>query len=245
MYNECVKKLPSLSVVFPAYNDEKTIGSLVNKVTRLLPKITNEHEILVVNDGSSDNTKEVLNKIQEQNSLLRVINHKQNRGYGAALMHGFQAARKEFIFYTDGDGQYDIGELKNLIREVDRNVDIVTGFKLERSDPWFRKVIGVLYNQWVKTLFTLKVRDVDCDFRLFRRKILYGLRFRSKSGAFDAEFMKKLEERNVRFKEVGVHHYPRMYGHSQIFNVKNICKSLFDLVRFWITYEGKKKNTSH
>lgn len=236
-----MKKLSSLSIVFPAYNDEKTIGDLVKKAKKIVSQYTNDFEIIVVNDGSTDGTKNVLKKIE--NRSLRVITHRRNAGYGAALAIGFQAARKAFIFYTDGDGQYDVSEIKKLIAAFDPNVDIVTGFKIERSDSWLRKVIGTFYNYVVKMVFRLKVKDVDCDCRLFRRESLRGITFRIKSGAFDVEFIGKLQQRGARFKEVPIHHYPRVYGSSQFFNFRHIGRSLLDLVRLLITYGSKKTYT--
>lgn len=224
-----MNKLSSLSVVLPCFNDEHAISLLIKQLVSLLPKVCRQYEIVVVNDGSSDNSKEILEKARQTTSLLQVITHKQNLGYGAALASGFKKASKEFIFYTDGDGQYDVGELSKLIAAFDKDTDMVSGFKLNRSDPWFRKIIGAVYNQFVKLLFQLKIKDVDCDFRLFRRKILQGLSFRITSGAFDAELIKKLQDRNVRIKEMGVHHYPRKFGPSQFFSPLRILRSLWDL----------------
>ncbi len=225
-----MKKLSSLSVVFPCYNDQRAIEEIVKRVAKVLPVVASSYEIIVVDDGSSDNSKEILEKAGQTTSSLRVITHKQNLGYGAALANGFKEASKEFIFYTDGDGQYDVGELKNLVSAFDSTTDMVSGFKLSRSDPWFRKIIGAVYNQFVKFAFQLKVKDVDCDFRLFRRKILTGIKFQTKSGAFDVEFIKKLQNANARIKEIGIHHYPRKFGQSQFFSPLRIIRSLWDVI---------------
>lgn len=225
-----MKKLTSLSIVFPCYNDQWVIEELVKKVARVLAVVTSSYEIIVVNDGSTDSSKAVLAKLQRDIPSLHVINHTSNKGYGSSLIDGFKAASKEFIFYTDGDGQYDVMELKNLVSTFDSKTDIVTGFKLRRCDPWFRKIIGAVYNQFVRLVFQLKVKDVDCDFRLFRRKILEGLSFRVTSGAFDVEFIKKLQKRNARIKEIGVGHYPRRFGQSQFFSPLRILRSLWDLL---------------
>lgn len=224
-----MKKLPSLSVVFPCYNDQQAIKEIVRKTIKILPQIAASYEIVVVNDGSTDSSKTVLAKLQQDIPSLRVINHTSNKGYGSSLIDGFNNASKELIFYTDGDGQYDVGELSKLIAAFGKDTDMVSGFKLNRSDSWLRKIIGAIYNQFVKFVFQLKIKDVDCDFRLFRRKILEGLSFRVASGAFDVEFIKKLQTRNVRIKEIGVHHYSRKFGQSQFFSPLKIITSLWDL----------------
>ena len=230
-----MKKLAGLSVVLPAYNDEKTIAILIGQLTKLLPGIASTHEIIVVNDASTDDTEDVLKKLQEKVTYLRIITHVKNKGYGAALTRGFREARKQFIFYTDSDGQYDVKELANLVKEVKEDIDMVAGFKIKRSDPWFRKLIGSIYNHFVKMTFGLKVRDVDCDFRLFRRNILKGIQFQIKSGAFDVEFVRSVEKKKIRYKEVAVHHYPRLYGHSQFFHIRHIVNTLIDIGKLLIT----------
>lgn len=216
-------------MVFPCYNDQLAIEEIVKKTAKMLPAIASSYEIVIVNDGSTDNSKETLVRLKSKLPFLKVIMHNKNQGYGASLKEGFNNSAKEFIFYTDGDGQYDVLELSKLIAAFDKNTDMVSGFKLNRADSFLRKIIGALYNQFVKLLFQLKTKDVDCDFRLFRRKILTGLKFRTKSGAFDTEFIKKLQNANVRIKEIGVHHYPRKFGQSQFFNPPKIFQSLWDL----------------
>lgn len=229
-----MKRLSSLSVVFPALNDELSIGSLVEKTLRLLPQIAPKYEIIVIDDGSGDKTYAVLKSLQKKIFCLRLITHKKNLGYGATLVDGFKTARNDFIFYTDGDGQYDVLELKELVENLDGNTDMVTGFKVNRADPLIRRSIGYLYNKFVKIVFGLKVKDVDCDFRLFRRRLLKGITFKTTSGAFDAEFILKLQKKGTRFKEVPVHHYPRPYGQSQFFKPRRVIESLWELLRIWL-----------
>lgn len=229
-------KLKSLSVVFPAYNDEHTIGALVKKTLKLLPKLVISYEIIIVNDGSTDRTGAILQQLHKQTKKVTVITHSKNKGYGAALMSGFKKAKKKYIFYTDGDEQYDILEIPKLVAAMDENTDIVSGFKLNRQDSWIRKLIGGLYNSFVKSLLDISVKDIDCDFRIFRKSLVRSIRPIIKSGAFDAAFMKSLSEKKVRFREVGVHHYKRPYGHSQFFHPKRIARSLWDVLVIWFTY---------
>ncbi len=228
-----MKKLSSLSVVLPAYNDALSLSKILPELLSLLPKLTSDFEIIIVNDGSKDNTQQVLEKFKKTEKRINTIYHNRNQGYGATLIDGFTKASKEFIFYTDSDGQYDVNELPLLVERMDDHTDIITGFKQGRSDSIDRKLIGAFYNVAVKKLLNLQVKDVDCDFRLFRASLLDGLSILVTSGGFDAGFIKALERKKARFKEVGVHHYPRQFGSSQFFTPKRVIKSLLDVGRAW------------
>jgi len=232
-----MEKLAALVVVLPAYNDEHTIGILIEKLSRLLPKFVKSFEIVVVDDASTDGTREVLEKQKKKIKNLTIISHKKNQGYGGALMHGFAVVKKEFIFYTDSDGQYDVDEITKLIDSMDSKTDMVTGFKVNRSDSWYRQFLGAVYNQVVRFLFDIQVKDIDCDFRLFRKTLLKGLSVKAKSGAFDLELMTRLSDRRARIKEVPVHHYPRRFGRSQVFTPLRVAKSIRDVVIFGLSYE--------
>jgi len=211
--------LLSLSVFFPAYNDAPSIGKLVDKTFEILGQRAADFEVIVVNDGSADETAAVLvNRQQRYGPAFRVITHQENRGYGAALRSGFRAARKDFVFYTDGDGQYDVGELPKLLDQMAPDVGLVNGYKLERRDPWRRIVIGNLYNRFARLVFRIRLRDIDCDFRLIRRSLLDEIALSSTSGTICVELVRKLELSDCRVVEVGVHHYPRLHGSSQFFD---------------------------
>lgn len=227
-----MKKLSSLTVVFPAYNDALSLPELIKKTLSILPLATDMYEIIIVNDASRDNTAMVLSQLTKKYSTLRVITHKKNRGYGGALLSGFSHAQGEFIFYTDSDGQYEVSEIVPLVEKMVSTVDMVTGYKLERHDSWIRQFIGTLYNQFVRKILAIRIRDVDCDFRLFRKSILRGVTIRVQSGAFDAVFIKTLQDKGVRFAEIPVHHYNRQHGSSQFFRPRRIAKSLYDLLIF-------------
>ncbi len=155
----------SVSAMFPCYNDSVTIGRLVDDVHAALAPLTSELEVIVVNDGSSDGSREVLDALAIDRPWLRPIHHDRNRGYGGALITGFGAARNDWIFYTDGDAQYDAAEAALLVPLATDAVDVVQGWKIGRGDSWYRKVIGRSYHHVVKVLFRLPVRDTDCDFR--------------------------------------------------------------------------------
>jgi len=227
------KPLQSLSIFFPCYNDEGTIGSLVRLAFRAAEELTDDYEVIVVDDFSADRSRAVLQELAKSNPRLRAVFHDANRGYGGALKSGFAAAQKDFIFYTDGDGQYDVGELPRLAERMREGVDVVNGFKVNRADPWFRRLIGWGYNLAARFAFGLKVRDVDCDFRLLRRSVLEKVKLESDTGIVCVEMMKKIQDAGFRVEEVPVRHFPRLYGRSQFFSLPHLTRSVLALVRFW------------
>jgi len=226
--------LISLSVFFPAYNDALSIGKLVDRTFDILRGCGADFEVIVVNDGSADNTAAVLAGLRERyGPSFRVITHAKNYGYGAALRSGFAAAAKEFVFYTDGDGQYDVGELPKLMNRLEPGVGLVNGYKLERRDPLRRILIGKLYNQFARRVFRIRLRDIDCDFRLIRRSLLAEMELSSTSGTICVELVRKLELSDCRVVEVGVHHYPRLHGRSQFFRFRSLAVTLYQLARLY------------
>lgn len=228
-----VDKSRSISVFFPAYNDAETIGKLVSTAAGLLPRLTSDYEIVVVDDGSSDGTAEVLHSLQAGLRCLKVIRHGVNRGYGAALITGFANCSKELVFYTDGDGQYDVNELLQLWQAFDDGVDVVTGYKISRSDPGHRIVAGLIYRNLMRFVFRLKVKDVDCDFRLFRRQVVEDAGLECDSGVICVEMMKKFQMLGCRIVQVPVHHYHRSSGTSQFFRFKHLRRVFFQLFSAW------------
>jgi glycosyltransferase involved in cell wall biosynthesis len=213
-------KLTGVTAFFPAYNDAGTIPSMVIMALKALPQVTDDYEVVVVNDGSADYTAEVLAELARVYPQLRVVTHPRNRGYGAALRSGFGAATKDWIFYTDGDAQYDPHELVKLAQALRPDTDVVNGYKISRSDPLHRVVIGRVYHHLVRLVFGLPLRDTDCDFRLFRRSLVGPARLESDSGTIALELVKKFHDHGARFVEVPVHHYHRAYGQSQFFNFR-------------------------
>ncbi len=224
---------PSISAFFPAYNDAGTIPSMVIAVDMTLRAITDDYEIIVVNDGSSDYTADVLEELKRSYPNLKVVHHQKNRGYGGALRTGFATASKELVFYTDGDAQYDPREITLLLEAMGPEVDVVNGWKLKRSDPLHRVVIGKLYHWTVRTAFGLKVRDTDCDFRLFRRYVFDKVQLERNSGVICVEMMKKVQDAGFSIAQVPVSHYHRAYGHSQFFNFGRVFRVGVDLIRLW------------
>ena len=237
-------KLSSVTAFYPAYNDGGTIPSMVIVALKVLAQVTEDYEVVVVNDGSQDYTAEVLAELAERYERLRVVTHPQNRGYGAALRTGFAQASKDWIFYTDGDAQYDPHELRLLVEALRDDTDIVNGYKMSRNDPPHRIIIGGIYHQLVKTVFGLPLRDTDCDFRLFRRSIFERVQLESDSGTIALEMVKKFNDAGFRFVEVPVHHYHRAYGQSQFFNFRRLWRTAVQLSQLWWKLVVKKEHVA-
>src|SRR5438552_15010224 len=205
-------KPAGLSVFFPAYNDSGTIASMVIRAVRTAGELTPDFEVIVVDDGSADGTAETADDLARTYPQVRAVHHPTNRDYGAALQTGFRTATKELVFYTDGDAQYDPAELSTLWSAMTPDVDLVNGYKISRSDPLHRIIIGRIYHHIVSALFGLKLRDVDCDFRLMRRTIFERISLEKTSGIICGETMKKIQNGRFRIVEVPVHHDPRADG---------------------------------
>jgi glycosyltransferase involved in cell wall biosynthesis len=224
---------PSISAFFPAYNDGGTIGSLVVTTLNTLAELTDDYEVVVVENGSSDYTVQVLEELARQYDRFRYLAHREALGYGGALRVGFATCRKELIFYTDGDAQYDPREIKLLLPAMTDGVDVVNGWKIERHDPLHRIVIGRAYHHFVKFMFGFKLRDVDCDFRLLRREVFDVIDLESPDGTICLELVKKLQDAGFTFAEVPVHHYHRTYGKSQFFNFRRLSRVLPHVAWLW------------
>ena len=224
----------SISAFFPAYNDAGTIASMVVTADRTLRALTDDYEVIVVNDCSPDHTAEVLADLQSRYPNLRVVTHVKNRGYGGALRSGFEHASKELVCYTDGDAQYDPREFKLLVEHLRDDIDVVQGYKIKRGDPLHRVIIGRLYHNVVRTMFGLPIRDVDCDMRLIRKRVFDEVELTRDSGVICVEMMTKITQAGFKLTEVPVHHYHRAYGSSQFFNFRRVGRVGIDLIRLWV-----------
>ncbi len=218
---------------FPAYNDAATIASLVIAAVQTASRLTPDFEVIVINDGSTDATASIADELARLYPQVRVVHHERNRGYGGALQSGFAAATKEWVFYTDGDAQYDPREMERLWPRIARGVDLVNGYKISRSDPFHRILIGRAYHHTVKLLFGLAVCDVDCDFRLIRRAVFDQVQLGKSSGVICLEMMKKIQDAGFSIAEVPVHHYHRAYGKSQFFNFRRLARTALDVFALW------------
>lgn len=225
---------PSISVFFPCFNDSGTIAELVENANHVLEKISNNYEIIVIDDGSTDNSREILKDLSVKYKNLKLVYHHKNKGYGGALRSGFEKSSKNLVFYTDGDGQYDVKELPILLSLLSSDVDFVNGMKMGRQDSQHRVFFGNLHKFVTRWLFWLPIYDVDCDFRLIRRSVIDKINLKSNSGSICVELVKKCERAGAKFREVSVHHYERKYGTSQFFKPMKIIKTYKDIAILWI-----------
>ena len=237
-----MKKLESITAFFPAFNDGGTISSMVISALITLPKVTDDYEVIIINDGSQDYTGEMLQELARIYPKVRIIDHPINKGYGSALISGFAAAKKGWIFYTDGDAQYDPRELVKLVSAVQPDTDVVNGYKIARQDPLHRLIIGRLYHHIVRIMFGFQLRDVDCDFRLIKREIFDEVKLTSTSGTICLELVKNFQDAGYKFEEVPVHHYHRAYGKSQFFNFRRLFRTGDQLIRLWWELVLRKKH---
>ena len=227
------EQLPSVSAFFPCYNDAGTITVMVEKAAAQLRRITAQFEVIVIDDGSSDGSAALLEELRSRAPYLRIIRHPENRGYGAALRSGFEAATHDFVFYTDGDGQYDPDELPVLVRALRDDIGLVNGYKIRRADPIHRVITGKSYEVIARWCFGIRLRDVDCDFRLVRTEYLRRIALGFDSGAIGVELVRRLQDAGCRMVEVPVHHYPRLHGRSEFFRWHHVTNLISDLWRLW------------
>ena len=226
-------KVPSLSVFFPAFNEEKNIGDTVQKALSLLPKFASQFEIVVVNDGSIDHTREIVENIVKDNPQVRLVNHQQNLGYGAALKTGFYNCQFPLIAFTDSDGQFDINQLDRFLEEID-SYDLVVGFRIKRAERVFRFWSAKAWGFLMRLLFGLNVKDIDCGFKLVRKEVLEKIPKLESTGALiSAELLIKTKKAGFKICEIGVDHFPRKAGQQTGANFKVILKAFWELLKLY------------
>jgi glycosyltransferase involved in cell wall biosynthesis len=225
----------SISAVLPAYNEEAIIERTVRHVAGVLAGLVNDYEVIVTNDGSRDRTGEILAGLQAREPALnlKVVTHDTNCGYGAALASGFDAARKELIFLTDGDKQFDVIELAQFLPAMDATTDLVIGWRRQRADPFMRKLNALGWKLLVNLLFGYTARDVDCAFKLFRRRVWESMTVHARGATFSAEFMIKARRLGFRVKELPVSHFPRTAGSPTGARPDVIARAFVELFRLW------------
>ncbi len=230
----------SLSVFFPCYNEEANVERVVRDAVRLLESMGADYEVVVVDDGSADATGEIAEKLAGENNRVKVVHHKPNRGYGAALQSGFKAATKELVFYTDGDGQFDIREMPPLL-DLMQDYDIVSCYRLDRRDSAIRKLNAWCWGRLVCFLFEMRIRDIDCAFKLYKRRIFDDITMSSTGALIDTEILAKAKARGYRLVQRGVHHYPRTAGVQTGAKPAVILRAFRELFRLYrqIRNEGR------
>ncbi len=222
----------SISAFFPVYKDEATVKLMTDRLRKVLDELTDDYEIIIVDDCSPDRSGQIADQLARRYKHIKVIHHKKNRGYGGALKSGFKSATKDLVFYTDGDAQYDVFELKKLMKYID-DYDFVTAIMIKRADKFYRILVSDIYYGTIKLLFGIKIKDISGDFRLFRKEVVDSLNLISNSGTICLEMVKKIQNRKFRTKEVYVHHYPRRSGESAYFNPVDIAKTFWELIPLW------------
>ncbi len=235
-----MEKLAGLSAFFPAYNEEANVERMVDSFRGTLPQVAEDYEIIIVNDGSKDRTREIADRLTKEDPSVRAVQHERNQGYGAAVRSGIKACRKEYLFFTDGDGQFDVSQLSNLVPLLP-GYDGVIGFRLNRQDPWTRKLNAWAWNRLVRLLLGLKVKDIDCAFKLFNRKVFEGMELESSGAMISTEMLVKIKDRGFKLKEVGVLHSPRLAGKQTGAKLKVILRAFRELFRFYKEFKEKKR----
>jgi len=226
--------IASLSAFFPCYNEEENIEKLVTSVCTTLPKIAKKFEIIVVDDGSSDKTKKIVQRLQKQCPDLRIVSHAQNSGYGAAIKTGIKSASKnmDWVFWMDGDLQFDITSLDKFLQYT-REYDAIIGYRAHRADTFLRKVNGELYTRLINFLFHMNIKDIYCAFKLIRKDKLDEVHIETSSAFTSSEILIKLKSKGAKFKQLPVAHYPRMHGKPTGGSFAVILKGLNETVRFY------------
>ena len=218
----------SISVFFPCYNEQDNIERVVRRATDVLGEIGADFEVIIVDDGSADQTGRIADSLAAANGRVRVVRHPRNLGYGAAVQSGFRSATKQLVFFTDGDGQFDIGEMPALLPLMER-YDIVCGYRLNRRDPIIRRLNGWLWTKLVCFLFGMNSRDIDCAFKLFRRNVVANMRLSSSGALISAEILARATRSGCKITQAGVHHYPRTAGKQTGAKLKVILRAFKEL----------------
>ena len=220
----------SISVFFPCYNEQENVGRTVEKALEVLGKLNADFEAIIVDDGSSDDTGRIADEIAGRNSRVKVVRHQRNLGYGAALQSGFKAATKDLVFYTDGDGQFEINEMPPLLALMEQ-YDIVSCYRLNRQDSLIRKINGWCWTRLVCLMFGLKIRDIDCAFKLYKREIFDKIELSSTGALIDAEILARAVRKGYLITQKGVHHYPRTSGKQSGANLRVILRAFKELFK--------------
>jgi glycosyltransferase involved in cell wall biosynthesis len=220
----------SITVFFPCYNEQDNVTKVVQQAIEVLEGLRADYEIVIINDGSSDDTGRVADQIAAGHNRVRVIHHPRNLGYGAALQSGFRAAVKDLVFFTDGDAQFDLAELPPWLPLM-KDYDIVCGYRMNRQDNFVRKMNGWLWTKMTGLIFSLNLRDIDCAFKLFKRAVFDGMKMESTGALISTEILARATRRGYRVTQRGVHHYPRTAGKQTGSNLKVIVRAFQELLR--------------
>ncbi len=227
------KKIKEISVFFPTYNEEENIEKVVKKAKKVLDSVAEKWEILIVNDGSLDNTLKIAEKLAKNDKHIKVVNHKVNQGYGGALKSGFKKAMYPWVAFTDSDGQFDFAEINKFLPFTSTH-DVILGYRLKRADSIMRSIYTYAWGMLPRVLWGMNVRDYSCGFKLIKKKVFMEIQpLVGEEKVTQIEMLVKAKKAGFRFVEVGVHHYPREFGKQTGANVKVVAKSITDLIKLW------------
>ncbi len=224
-----------MSIFFPAYNDEHTVEPLTKACIKIAQELTDDYEILIIDDHSPDGTGAAADRMAHQYPEVRVIHHEKNLGVGRAMIDGFTRAKKDYVFYTDGDAQYDVNELRQFMPYV-KSYDVIIGYRLNRAEGFKRVFTSRCFHLLNFLLFGSRFKDIDCSFKLLSRRFLNQIRFRTKSALVDPEILIQTRRLKCPVKEIGVHHYPRRFGRSQCLRIKLVFSMITDMLRLRFLY---------
>lgn len=226
-------KLTSLSVFFPCYNEEANVERVTRAAVRMCQRVCPaDHEVIIVDDGSRDRTGPIADALSAELPHVRAVHNHPNLGYGGALQRGFREATKDYVFYTDGDGQFDFEEIDRLLPLMER-FDIISAFRLDRKDPLMRKINAACWTTLVNVMFGLWLRDIDCAFKLYPRELFTRIEMRSTGALIDTEVLARAKYLGYTIGQVGVHHFPRLAGSQTGANLRVILRAFRELFTLW------------
>lgn len=228
-----MKKLKSLSVFFPVYNEEANLEILIKQAIRIIPKLASRYELIIINDGSTDDSLKIAKKLSSEFKQIKIFSHKNNQGYGETLKTGIKNSQFEWIFWTDSDLQFDLSELADFVKES-TNHQAIIGYRIKRSEGFKRHLNTSLFKFYIDSLFRLHVKDIDCAFKLFKTAKLKELHLISGSAFTSAEILYRLKKKGVKLKEMPVNHYPRLYGQATGAKFKVIVKACYEALTTYL-----------
>jgi len=231
--------MPSLTVCLPAWNEAENIGPMIDEVREKVGPLVDDLEIVVVSDGSTDATPDIVREVSQKDPRVRLVEHAANEGYGAAVRDAIWASTKELAFSTDADRQFDVGELARFLPRLE-DADLVIGYRYARSDPWYRRFFGHGWSWLVNLLFGYTARDIDCAFKLFKREVVEAVDITSGGAMFSAEFLVRAKRAGFRIVEEPVSHYPRVAGSQSGARLDVILRAFRELIKLrWAMWMGK------
>lgn len=220
----------SITVFFPCYNEQDNVAKVAQQAVKVLEDLRADYEVIIVNDGSADDTGRIADQIAATNKRVRVVHHPRNLGYGAALQSGFRGAAKELVFYTDGDAQFDLAEMPPLLPLM-KDYDIVSCYRMNRQDTAIRKLNGWLWTKLTGMLFSLNLRDIDCAFKLYKRVIFDNIKMESQGALIDTEILARAARKGYKITQRGVHHYPRTAGRQTGASPKVVLRAIREVIK--------------